>query len=110
MKISPPRACAMLGVLGRVWFFATQWTIAGQASLSMGFPRQEYWSGLSFPPPGDHPDPGTEPSSLESPALACGFFITNAPWEVPKGLVCMKRKRQVKRKIHSLRQLKKWCL
>ena len=76
-----------------------------QASLSMGFPRQEYWTRLSFPPPGDHPDPGIEPSSLESPALAGGFFITNAPWELPKGLVCMKRKKQ-ERKKHSVQQLK----
>ena len=44
----------------------TPWTVAPQAPLSMGFPRQEYWSGLPFPSPGDLPDPGTEP---ESPAL-----------------------------------------
>ena len=49
------------------------WTVAHQAPLSMGFPRQEYWSGLSFPPPGDLPDPGIEPTS---PALAGRFFIT----------------------------------
>ena len=47
--------------------FATPWTVAHQASLSTGFPGQEYWSGLPFPPPGDLPDPGIEP---ESPALA----------------------------------------
>jgi len=49
--------------------FVTPWTVARQAPLSMGFPRQEYWSGLSFPPPGDLPDPGIEPMSLVSPAL-----------------------------------------
>ena len=43
--------------------FATPWTVACQASLSMGFSRQEYWSGLPFPPPGDLPDPGIEPGS-----------------------------------------------
>ena len=43
--------------------FATPWTVAHQAPLSMGFPRQEYWSGLPFPSPGDPPDPGMEPSS-----------------------------------------------
>ena len=43
----------------------------------MGFPGQEYWGGLPFPPPGDCPDPGTEPESLASPALAGGFFTTN---------------------------------
>ena len=47
-----------------------------QAPLSMGFPRQEYWSGLPFPPPGDHSDPGTEPTC---PALAGGFFATVPP-------------------------------
>ena len=50
-----------------------------QAPLSMGFPRQEYWSGLPFPAPGDLTDPGTEPMSLVSPALAGGFFITEPP-------------------------------
>ena len=53
------------------WFFATIWTIAHQAPLSVGFPRQEYWSGLLFPPPGDIPDSRTEPAS---PALAGRFF------------------------------------
>ena len=51
--------------------FATPWTAAYQAPLSMGFSRQEYWSGLPFPPPGDLPDPGIEPGSpaLEADAL-----------------------------------------
>ena len=49
------------------------------ASLSVGFSRQEYWTGLSFPPPGDLPDPEIEPTSLMSPALAAGFFHTT--WE-----------------------------
>ena len=52
------------------------WTGACQAPLSMGFYRQEYWSGLPFPSPGDLPDPGIEPRSLPSPALAGGFFTT----------------------------------
>ena len=55
--------------------------VARQAPLSMGFPRQEYWSGLPCPPPGDLPDPGIKPASLVSPALAGGFFTTSAPWE-----------------------------
>ena len=46
----------------RIWLFATPWTVAFQASPSMGFSRQEYWSGLPFPSPGDLPDPGIEPS------------------------------------------------
>ena len=49
----------------------TPWTVACQAPLSMGFPRQEYWSGFPFPSPGDFPDPGIKPTS---PALAGGFF------------------------------------
>ena len=49
--------------------FATPWTVALQGPLSMGFPRQEYWSGLPFPPPGDLADPGIEPASPVSPAL-----------------------------------------
>ena len=61
----------------------TPWTVAHQASLSMGFSRQEYWSGLPCPPPGDLPDPGIEPTSLTSPALAGGFFTTNDTWEAP---------------------------
>ena len=50
-------------------------------SSTMGFCRQEYWSGLPCPPPGDLPNPGIEQPSLRSPALASGFFITSATWE-----------------------------
>ena len=55
--------------LSCVQLFVTLWTVALQALLSMGFPRQEYWSGLPCPPPGDLPDPGIKPASLMSPAL-----------------------------------------
>ena len=55
--------------------------LACQASLSMGFPRQEYWSRVPFPPPGDLPLPGIKPASLTSPALAGRFFTTSATWE-----------------------------
>ena len=68
----------MLSHFSRVCFFATPWTIAGQAPLSMGFSRQEYWSGLPCPPPGDLPNPGFKPASLTSPALAGGFFTSSA--------------------------------
>ena len=57
--------------LSRVQLFAAPWTVAHQAPLSMGFLRQENWSGLPFPFPGYLPDPGIKPSS---PALAGGFF------------------------------------
>ena len=58
------------------------WTVACWAPLSMGFSRQEYWSGLPFPPPGDLPDEGIELTSLVSPALA-GRFFTTAPHGKP---------------------------
>ena len=56
----------VLSCFSRVWLFVTLWTVAHQAPLSMGFSRQEYWSGLPCPPPGDVPNPGIE---LTSPAL-----------------------------------------
>ena len=65
-------------VLSHVQFFATSWTAARQAPLSMGFPRQDYWSGFPFPPPGDPPRPGIEPMS---PALAKQVLYHSATWE-----------------------------
>ena len=65
-------------LLSGVRLFVTLWTVACQASLSLVFYRQEYWSGLPFPSPGDLPDPGIEPVALASPALASGFFTTSA--------------------------------
>ena len=70
----------MLSCFIRVQLFAIPWTVARQPPLSMGFPRQEYWSGLPFLPPGDLPDPGIEPESLTSSALAGGFFTTSTTW------------------------------
>ena len=63
-------------MLSRVPLFAIPWTIAHQASLSMGFSRQEHWSGLPFPSPGDLPAPGIKLASPVSPTLAGGFCIT----------------------------------
>ena len=60
---------------------ATPWTIAHQSPLSVGFSRQEYWSGLPCPAPADLPDPGIDPTSLKSPASAGRFF--SASWEAP---------------------------
>ena len=68
-------------VLSRVRLFVASWTVARQAPLSMGLSWQEYWSGLPFPPPGDLPNPGVEPASLLSPALADGLFTGSATWE-----------------------------
>ena len=70
-------------MLSRVQLFVTLWTIAREASLSMGFSRQEYSNELSFPPPGDLANPGVEPVSLESPALADRFFTTVPLWSIP---------------------------
>ena len=58
--------------------FVNPWTVAHQGPLSMEFSKQEYWSGLLFPTPGDLPDPGIEPTSLVFSALA-GFFTTVTP-------------------------------
>ena len=66
--------CAQM--LSHVWLLVTPWTIARQALLSMGFSRQEYWSGFPFPPPGELPDSGIEPGS---PALQAGCLTTEPP-------------------------------
>jgi len=63
--------------------FVTPWAIAHQAPLSMEFSRQEYWSGLPCPPPGDLPDPGIKSTSLVSPGLAGRFFTSSTTWEAP---------------------------
>ena len=65
--------------LSHVQLSATPWTAAHQAPLSMGFSRQEYWSGVPCPPPGDLPDLKIELVSLMSPALAGEFFTTEQP-------------------------------
>ena len=67
--------------LSCVRLFETPWTVAHQFPLPMGFPRQEYWGVLPFPPPGDLPNPGIEPVSLTSPAFAGGFSATGATWD-----------------------------
>ena len=70
-SVSPCVSCSVIPL------FATPWTIAHQGPLSMGFSRQEYWSGLPFPPPGNLPDLGIKLAFLTSPALAGGFFTTS---------------------------------
>ena len=82
MNYHPPSELWMLCHFSHVRLCATPWMVAHQAPLSMGFSRQEYWSGLPFPPPEDLPFPGIEPTSLKSPALAGRFFTTSATWEV----------------------------
>ena len=70
-------------LLSRVRLFATPWTVAHQAPLSMGFSRREYWSGLPFPSPGDLPDPGIEP---RSPALQADALTSEPPGK-PKYII-----------------------
>ena len=70
---------AVVQSLGSVQLFLTPWTVAPQAPLSVEFSRQEYWTGLPFPTPGDFPHPGIKPVSLASPALAGVFFTTVLP-------------------------------
>ena len=66
-------------MLNCIWLFVTLWTVARRAPLSMGFPRQEYWSGLLFPTPGDISNSGFEPKSPASPTLPGGFFTIVPP-------------------------------
>ena len=61
---------------------AALWTVSCQALLSMGFSRQESWSGLPCPPPGELLDPGIKPTTLMFPALT-GAFFTSTSWEAP---------------------------
>ena len=68
----------MLSLFSHAQFVATLCSVAFQASLSFGFSRQEYWSGLPFPPPGNLPYTGIKPASLSSPTLASGFFTTSS--------------------------------
>ena len=68
-------ACVLSGSI--MSDFATLWTATHQAPLSMGFPRQEHWTGLPFPLPGDLPNPGIDQTHV--PCIACGFFTTEPP-------------------------------
>ena len=75
----------VLSHFSRVWLFATAWTVARQAPLSMGFSRQECWGGQPFASPGDLPNPGIEPAS---PAFTDGSFTAEPPGEPRFILTC----------------------
>ena len=79
----PYSGAFLLSHFPHVRLFAAPWTAARQAPLSVEFSRQEYWSGLPCPPPGDLPKPGIEPESLMFLISAGGFFTTSANWEAP---------------------------
>ena len=70
-------------VVSHVQLLMSLWMVAHQVSPSMGFSRQEYWSGLPFSPPGDLPNPGIKLMSPESPALSAGFSTTEPPGKNP---------------------------
>ena len=81
-------------MFSHIQFFATPWIVVHQAPLSMGFPRQEYWSRLPFPSPGDLPNPGTGPAFPVSPILA-GEFFTTEPSRKPPGYLWLSVKSRV---------------
>ena len=81
--------CCCCCRFSRVRLYVTPGTVACQAPLSLRFSRQEYWSRLPCPPPGDRPNPGIKPTSLMSPALAGGFFTTSAAWEAQNPLLSL---------------------
>ena len=85
LKLKMSLYACVTSSFSHVQLFATQWTIARQALLSVGFSRHEYWSGLPCPSPGDLPDPGIKPSYLASPVLT-GRFFTTAPPKRKKGI------------------------
>ena len=76
--------------LSCVQLFETPWTVAHQAPLSMGFSRQEYWSGLPFPSPGDLPDPGIEP---RSPTLEADALTSEPPGKPIRGISFIKKRK-----------------
>ena len=78
--------------LSHVWLFASPWTVAHQAPLSMGFSRQEYWSALPFPSPGDLPDPGIEPAAtiakwIQSCPTLCNPIDGSPPGSTAPGIL-----------------------
>ena len=81
------RAC-MLSCFSHAQLIVILWTVACQASVSMGSSRQEYWSGLPCPPPGDLPNSGIELAFLMCPAMAGWFFTSSATWEAHLSNLC----------------------
>ena len=103
ITVSPHSSMCVLSRFSRGQLWATLWTVAFQAPLSMGLSRQEHWSGLPHPPPGDLPDLGTEPASFTSPALAGGLFTPGTPGTPGMGA----HFKIQKKKILPSRQV--WC-
>ena len=96
---------SVAAVLNHVRLLVTPRTVAHQAPLSMGFPRQEYWSEWPFPPPGDLPHPGIKPMSLLSPVLVGGLFTTEPPgnpWTLQRAILSIIINNQ---RLHMVRAL-----
>ena len=91
----------MLSRFSRVQLCATLWTVARRVPLSLGFSRQEYWSGLPCLSPGDLLDPGMKPESLMSPALAGGLFTTSTAWEDQNRVSQMQEKRNPEHELKN---------
>ena len=81
--------CHVVKSFSRVQLSVTPWSVAPHAPLSMGFSRQEYWSGLPCLAPGDLPNPGIKPGLLMSPTLAGRFFTTSITWEALLYVYCL---------------------
>ena len=105
------RSNLLVCLLSYVWFFDTSWTEALQAPLFVGFPSQEYWRELPFPPPGNLPSRVIKPASPASPAMAGGFFTTeplgsplrlNIPRETTRWLQLHERPKQEQRENYQL--------
>ena len=77
-------------LLSHVWHFVTPWTVSHQTPLPMEFSREEYWTGLPFPSPGNLPNPGSEPTSLLSPTIVDIFIITSATWGTQAYIIGLK--------------------
>ena len=105
MCSSPPSFAKVLNHFSHVQLFVTPWTIAHQAPLSMGFPSEEYWSRLPWPPPGDLPNPVIKPMSLTSPALAGGFFTMSSLGSLRAKMATAKLRYESKER-HSSAQVK----
>ena len=102
-----PGLCMHAQSLSRVWLSDTLWTVALQAPLSMGFPRQDYLCGLPFPSPGDLPDPRIEPISSANPALQEGSLPQSHQGNTPRSLIIVSPIKRVSYKESWA--LKNWC-
>ena len=117
LEMSLPGLLVCVCLDSNVWPFATPWTIACQAPLSVGFSRQEYWSGFPFPSPWDLLDSGIEPGYPVSPVLACRFFTVWSSREVLNPTTVFLQETEGKKDVNRKewgpseeRQRLAWCI